>query len=151
MANKNNIAESSIQERMKQLVDAIGTKNSFGKAIGVNPSVIGNIVGRRLSKPSLELIEKIMRKFPDVNLEWLILGKGTIWKPEKSTTGKTQDQQAALINKTVKQEVKKQTEILEKLIESQKREINTLTSYIARLEKELQKYENPNSNSASNS
>ena len=151
MTNKNNIVESSIQERMKQLVDDIGTKNSFSKAIGVNPSVVGNIVGRRLSKPSFEVIEKIMQKFPDVNLEWLILGKGTMWKPAKPNAKKIQDQQSALINKTIKQKVKKQTAILEKLIESQKREINTLTNYIARLEKELQKYENPNNNKTDNS
>lgn len=141
----------TINRRIEKLIEHVGNKSSFSRAIGVRPSVIQNITGQKQSKPGFILIQKILTKFEDLNAEWLILGKGTIWKPEKSTTGKTQDQQAALINKTVKQEVKKQTEILEKLIESQKREINTLTSYIARLEKELQKYENPNSNSASNS
>ena len=143
--NINNIAESSVHERMKFLVDAIGNKNSFSKSIGVNPSVIGKIVGRRLSKPSFEVIKKIMQKYPDIDLEWLILGKGEMWKPQKPDTKKTQDQQSTLISKTIEQEVKKQTEIFEKLLESQKREINTLTSYVTRLEKELQKYENPDS------
>ena len=141
MTGNDNLTGNSIHQRMKQLVDTVGTKNSFSKAIDVNPSVIGNIVGRRLSKPSFEVIEKIIQKFPDLSLDWLILGKGEMWKPTNPISGEAENQQSALINKTVKQEVKKKTEILEKLIESQKREINTLTSYIARLEKELKKYE----------
>ena len=144
MAHSDYKAESSIHQRMKELVNAIGTKNSFSKAIDVDPSVIGNIVGRRLSKPSFEVLEKILLRFPDLSLDWLILGKGEMWKPANPTAREMTDQQSALINKTVKQEVKKKTEILEKLVESQKREIDTLTSYVARLEKELQKYEGRN-------
>ena len=144
MAHSDYKAESSIHQRMKELVNAIGTKNSFSKAIDVDPSVIGNIVGRRLSKPSFEVLEKILLRFPDLSLDWLILGKGEMWKSANPTAKETADRQSALINKTVKQEVKKKTEILEKLVESQKREIDTLTSYVARLEKELQKYEGRN-------
>ena len=141
----------TINHRIEKIIEHVGNKSSFSRAIGVRPSVIQNITGQKQSKPGFILLQKILTKFENLDAEWLILGKGTMWKPAKPNAKKIQDQQSALINKTIKQEVKKQTAILEKLIESQKREINTLTSYIARLEKELQKYENPNNNKTDNS
>ena len=131
----------SINNRIEKLIEHVGNKSSFSRAIGVRPSVIQNITGQKQSKPGFILLQKILTKFESLNADWLILGKGEMWKPTNPTAREAQDQRTALINKTVKQEVKKKTEILEKLIESQKREINTLTSYIARLEKELKKYE----------
>lgn len=131
----------SIDKRIEKLIGHVGNKSAFSRAIGVRPSVIQNITGQKQSKPGFILIQKILTKFENLNADWLILGKGEMWKPENPTASKAENQQSALISKTVKQEVKKKTEILQKLIKSQKREIDTLTNYVSRLEKELQKYE----------
>ena len=134
----------TINNRIEKLIEHVGNKSSFSRAIGVRPSVIQNITGQKQSKPGFLLIQKILTKFENLSADWLILGKGEMWKSANPTAVEVADRQSALINKTVKQEVKKKTEILEKLAESQKREIDTLTSYVARLEKELQKYEGRN-------
>lgn len=48
---------------------------NFAVAIGVTPATISNIRNGR-NKPTLEIVNKIMAKFPEINLNWLILGTG---------------------------------------------------------------------------
>jgi transcriptional regulator with XRE-family HTH domain len=66
---------------MGQLVAAVGLKkNSFGKKIGVSPTSIGYIIGEKQNKPSFDLLEKVAKAFPEVRMEWLIRGEGSILK-----------------------------------------------------------------------
>jgi hypothetical protein len=71
--------KTEINDRIAALISALGmNNNSFSVAIGVAAPVIYNIVdpeGRR-SKPSFEVLEKILLSFDNINLEWLMLGKG---------------------------------------------------------------------------
>jgi phage repressor protein C with HTH and peptisase S24 domain len=52
-------------------------KNSFSKRINVSSSaVIENIVAGRKSKPSFEILSKILFAFENINADWLITGRG---------------------------------------------------------------------------
>lgn len=51
------------------------TASKFAEAIGVQRSSISHILSGR-NKPSLELINKILDRFNDLNTDWLLLGKG---------------------------------------------------------------------------
>ena len=54
-------------------------KNSLSKLLGVSQPALKKIEdGENL--PSLKLIFEILSKFPDVNTEWLITGKGQMLK-----------------------------------------------------------------------
>ena len=52
-----------------------GNKSAFASAIGVSPSVVENIVGKRQGKPSFDVVEKVCA-LAEVNIVWLITGKG---------------------------------------------------------------------------
>ena len=72
-----NFMETSINERFERLIITLyrGNKSAFAQAIGVAPSVVDNIVGKRQGKPSFDVVEKISA-IAGLNLEWLITGKG---------------------------------------------------------------------------
>lgn len=67
----------TINERFGKIIRVLygGNKSAFASAIGVAPSVVDNIVGRRQGKPSFEVVEKVSA-LAEVNTEWLITGKG---------------------------------------------------------------------------
>lgn len=52
-------------------------KNSFSVAIGAsNNTVIGRLVNEPDRRPSFDLLELILRRFPSINPTWLIMGEG---------------------------------------------------------------------------
>lgn len=65
-----------MQERFKQLLEEKElTATKFAAIIKVNASAISHILNGR-SKPGFDVLDKIGQAFPDVNLNWLISGKG---------------------------------------------------------------------------
>lgn len=78
-----------MQERFKQLLEEKGlTATKFAALIKVNASAMSHILNGR-SKPGFDVLDKIAQAFPDVNLNWLISGKGELFntsqKKEKQT------------------------------------------------------------------
>lgn len=69
-----------MKERLEKFLKAEGlTPSRFAEIMGVQPSSISHIlVGR--NKPSFDFIEKMLSRFPKVNPDWLILGKGMIYR-----------------------------------------------------------------------
>ncbi len=59
------------------------TPSRFADKIGVPRSTISHIISGR-NKPSLELISKIADCFPEINLDWLIKGKGSMLQTQTS-------------------------------------------------------------------
>jgi transcriptional regulator with XRE-family HTH domain len=54
--------------------------NSFSHAIGAsNNTVLGRIVNDRDRRPSFELLELILKRFPALNPAWLIVGEGEMF------------------------------------------------------------------------
>jgi transcriptional regulator with XRE-family HTH domain len=67
----------SINERFNKIIKTLfgGNKSAFANAIGVTPSVVDNIVGKRQGNPSFEVIEKVS-SIAEINLDWLIADRG---------------------------------------------------------------------------
>jgi hypothetical protein len=80
---------TTINKRVEMLIGALNlNKNSFSISIGVDPTVIHNIVGGRLTKPSFDVLEKILLAHDNINLDWFILGKGDQIFRDKASSGK---------------------------------------------------------------
>lgn len=66
-------------DRIKDIMQQKGlSPSAFADAIRVQRSSISHILNGR-NKPSLELVQKIISAFPDIDVQWLITGK----MPEK--------------------------------------------------------------------
>lgn len=65
-----------MQDRFKQLLEEKNlTATKFAALIKVNASAMSHILNGR-SKPGFDVLDKIGQAFPDINLNWLISGKG---------------------------------------------------------------------------
>ena len=65
----------SINDRIQKLLIEKGISASeFSKKIDVQRSSISHIINGR-NKPSLEIVTKICKVYPDIKLDWLILGE----------------------------------------------------------------------------
>lgn len=73
-----------INERFDQIIGTLfkGNKSAFANAIGVTPSVVDNIVGKRQGKPSFDVVAKVSA-LAEVDLDWLITGKGEMLKKKQ--------------------------------------------------------------------
>ncbi len=73
--------------RLQKVIDFYGeSASSFAEKIGVQRSSISHILSGR-NKPSLDFVLKVLSSFPDVELYWLLNGKGTFpSSSEKQTT-----------------------------------------------------------------
>lgn len=59
--------------------------SSFADKIGVQRSSISHLLTGR-NKPSLEFVMKVVKTYPEVNLYWLLNGKGTFPSKKESAT-----------------------------------------------------------------
>ena len=51
----------------------------LAELLGIQPSGVSHILGGR-NKPSFDLIQKILRRFPQLNPDWLLLDKGPMYR-----------------------------------------------------------------------
>ncbi|MFY0481044.1 helix-turn-helix domain-containing protein [Flavobacterium sp. PLA-1-15] len=69
-------------KRLEILMEHLGMNaSSFADKIGVQRSSISHLLSGR-NKPSLDFVMKILDIFPDVNLYWILNGKGNLLKGE---------------------------------------------------------------------
>ena len=54
------------------------TARQFAEEIGIQPSGMSHILGGR-NNPSLEFITKVLRRYPELDANWLLLGKGEMY------------------------------------------------------------------------
>lgn len=77
-----------MQERFKQLLkEKKLTATRFAAIIKVNASAMSHILNGR-SKPGFDVLDKIAQAFPDVNLNWLISGNGSLYNNQISPPAK---------------------------------------------------------------
>jgi transcriptional regulator with XRE-family HTH domain len=76
-----------MNERILKILENEGlTAAKFADRIGVQRSSISHIISGR-NKPSFDFIAKTIESFPEINAEWLINGKGNIYKEDKIVKG----------------------------------------------------------------
>ncbi len=62
--------------RIKQIIDKEKLSSTqFATEIGVQRSALSHVLSGR-NKPSLDFMMKIKNRYPEINLDWLLLGKG---------------------------------------------------------------------------
>jgi transcriptional regulator with XRE-family HTH domain len=57
------------------------SSSQFAEEIGVQPSGISHIISGR-NKPSLDFIVKMLEKYPFLSNEWLLFGKGEMYRDQ---------------------------------------------------------------------
>ena len=67
-----------MENRIQNIIEKYGlSSNTFSQEIDVNRSTISHILSGR-NKPSIEVLQKILRRFPNVSANWLLLGQGAL-------------------------------------------------------------------------
>jgi len=61
------------------------SSSQFADEIGVQRSSISHILSGR-NNPSLEFVTKILKRFPEINSDWIIFGKGSMYRGSDSKT-----------------------------------------------------------------
>jgi len=54
------------------------TARQFAEEIGIQPSGMSHILSER-NKPSLDFVMKVMTRWPEININWLMFGKGEMY------------------------------------------------------------------------
>lgn len=71
------INNEAFAKRLQKVIDFYGeSASSFAEKIGVQRSSISHILSGR-NKPSLEFVLKTLSSFPEIELYWLLNGKGS--------------------------------------------------------------------------
>ena len=75
----------NLEKRVILLIQQLGLNNAqFADAIDVQRSSISHILSGR-NKPSFDFLRKIFIKYPEINADWLIMGRGNIFENETTT------------------------------------------------------------------
>jgi DNA-binding XRE family transcriptional regulator len=70
-----------MNKRIEILLKEVNMSSSqFADAIGAQRATISHIITGR-NNPSLDFVQKVLIRFPQLNPEWILNGKGDIWKP----------------------------------------------------------------------
>ena len=68
---------SNFSKILQKILDFYGvTATSFSEKIAFNRSTISHLLSGR-NKPSLEFVMKVLQTYPEVDLYWLLYGKGS--------------------------------------------------------------------------
>jgi len=110
-----------MQSRIEQIIRSKNlTPSRFADEIGIQRSGLSHILSGR-NKPSLDFIQKILNRYPDVDIEWLITGKPrkaeindlfTTQKEEKPPEKKTEEKPVLPEFKIQKEKGKKVVKVI---------------------------------------
>jgi hypothetical protein len=82
--------EGTVGERVQKLIDhfAHGNKSAFGRAADLPSALLASIVGGRQSKPSFEVVQRLLTAYPTVEPSWLLFGQGPMLTGSPAPVGK---------------------------------------------------------------
>lgn len=67
------------RDRLVKIIESEGLNaKQFSQEIGVSAGTISNIIGGR-NKPSLDVLQAVLRRFRSINCDWLIMGVGNMY------------------------------------------------------------------------
>ena len=82
------------------------TARQFAEEIGIQPSGMSHILGGR-NNPSLDFAVKVLKRYPEIDANWLLLGKGAMYGEGESLSSEPTAHQSA--EPMPQQEVKGET------------------------------------------
>jgi len=75
-----------MKDRIRLFLDKENKSSSqFAEEVGVQPSGISHILSGR-NKPSLDFVLKMLTTYKFINTDWLLFGKGEMYKNEEKPT-----------------------------------------------------------------
>ena len=86
----NNILITDMKDRIRQIMEAQHmTQQVFADFIGTNPATLSGIFNDR-TRPTLNIVEAIKKKIPDINTDWLMFGTGQMYQHSSALSGDVQ-------------------------------------------------------------
>lgn len=108
------INSTEFSERLQKIIDYYDeSASSFAEKIGVQRSSISHILSGR-NKPSLDFVMKVLQAYPEVELYWLLNGKGTF--PNKSMISDNPNSNASSQNDQILDKDIGSTKTIEKIV-----------------------------------
>ena len=69
-----------MKDRIRQIMESQHmTQQVFAEFIGTTPATLSGIFNDR-TRPTINIVESIRKKFPDISLDWLMFGQGDMYK-----------------------------------------------------------------------
>lgn len=79
-----------MKDRIRQIMEAQHmTQQVFADFIGTNPATLSGIFNDR-TRPTLNIVEAIKKKIPDINTDWLMFGTGQMYQYSSALSGDVQ-------------------------------------------------------------
>lgn len=89
----------SISHRFKQLVEALKINaNQLAKELNVTRPTITRVINGT-NEPSAKILAPLLRKYPTVNVKWLLIGEGEMFIPENPVAKDYLDRLAASLER----------------------------------------------------
>ena len=80
-----------MKDRIRQIMESQHmTQQLFADYIGVAPATLSSIYSGR-TRPTLNVVEQLKKKIPDINTEWLMFGTGDMYATAPSASVTTSD------------------------------------------------------------
>ena len=96
------LMNTDISDRINELIDSNKlTKKSFAEVTGLSQPIVSHLTTGR-NQPGLDVLQKMLTAFPDINPEWLIMGKEPMYKQGSEEARQTQAKLILLEQKLVK-------------------------------------------------
>lgn len=70
--------QNAVNQRLNFIVDNFegGKKAAFARKVGMSPQGVQEILAGRKGDPSFKVLVKILESYPQVRIDWLVLGQG---------------------------------------------------------------------------
>ena len=69
-----------MKDRIRQIMESQHmTQQVFADFIGTTPATLSGIFNDR-TRPTINIVESIKKKIPDINTDWLLFGKGDMYQ-----------------------------------------------------------------------
>ena len=76
-----------MKDRVKQIMESMHmTQQVFAQFIEMSPASLSSIFNGR-TRPTLNIVEAIKKKIPDINTDWLMFGSGSMYVQQGSGMG----------------------------------------------------------------
>jgi len=73
------------------------SSSGFAEEIGIQPSGVSHILSGR-NKPSLDFVLKMLNTYTELNTEWLLFGRGEMYKAVDNDSTRLKDDRSSVIN-----------------------------------------------------
>ena len=114
-----NVKTSEIGKRISELIFHYGKNQStFAQAIGVSHTTVRNLINS-ITKPRHEVLDAILKAYPEINPDWLFSGTGQMLKTDNEMSKQDSSLELTLWQ-TLKENYERRIEELQYTISLQK-------------------------------